>query len=80
MAGSKIKEVCLEEFTERTGILGRKTVTEERIRMTLDRGAIYLRESAVSGTGDSWKRVKNSIRLSARQQGIPTVDRRKPKA
>ena len=76
MAGSKITAIYLDTITERSGILGRKTTEEELLRLMMAGGSVVLRESAVTGAGDSWRLMKRRLWNLSKDHSIPFEDRR----
>lgn len=63
--------ITVEKTVEKTGLLGRKTVTDELLRMELPGGSVTLRRSAVIAAGDNYFRLKNQLFEAARRLGIP---------
>lgn len=76
MADAKITGITLMNITEKTGILGRKIITEEQVRLMTPGGSIYLRQHVLEDTGDSWKLFQARLRENASQHGIPYEDKR----
>jgi hypothetical protein len=66
-----ITGISLLEIQEPTGLMGRKTRTEEALCLHTDRGNIFLRRSAVEGAGDSWRLLTRRLWNLAKEQGIP---------
>ena len=63
--------ISVEKTIEKTGLLGRKTVTDELLRMELPGGSVTLRRSAVIAAGDNYFRLKNQLSEAAERLGIP---------
>ncbi len=59
---------------EKTGILGRRAVVDEVLRIETPGGKVYVKKSAVEGSGDSWKRLKRRMSNLAMEKGIPFLD------
>ena len=74
MANSSITAFEIQKTTEQTGFLGRKTVSDEFLRMETAGGSIYLRKSAVERAGDDWLVLKGRIRNLAAEKEIPYTD------
>jgi hypothetical protein len=69
-----ITSISRLEIQEPTGLLGRKTRTEEALCLHTDRGDIFLRKSAVEDAGDSWRLLTSRLWNMAKEQGIPFQD------
>ncbi len=74
MAKSSITALEIQTCQERAGFLGRRTVSDEMLRMETSGGCIYLRKSTVEDAGDSWPRFKRRLSGLAREKGIPYQD------
>lgn len=66
--------IIVEKTAEKTGLLGRKTVTDELLRMELPGGSVTLRRSAVIAAGDNYFRLKNQLSEAAAKRGIPWTE------
>lgn len=73
MAKSSITALELYTTETRSGLLGRRTVREEALRMDTPGGSVYLSQSAVEG-GDSWTRIKRRLGNLAKEKGISYTD------
>lgn len=74
MAKYSITAFDVQRVQEKYGLLGRKTVEDEILRMETPGGSVYLRKSAVEQTGDSWNRVKRRFSGLAGEKNIPFTD------
>lgn len=74
MAKSSITAIEVSQVQEKGGLFGRKTQSEQYLRLDTAGGSVYLRRSAVEGAGDSWSRVKRRIENLAREKSIPFRD------
>lgn len=74
MANSSIIAFDVEQTEEKLGFRGKKTLTDEVLRMETAGGSIYLRKSAVERAGDDWSRVKRRIENLAGEKDIPFAD------
>lgn len=66
--------ISVEKTIEKTGLLGRKTVTDELLRMELPGGSVTLRRSAVIAAGDNYFRLKDKLSEAAQKRGIPWTE------
>ena len=71
MSNSAFTSIIVEKTMEKTGLLGRRSVTDELLRMQLPQGSVCLRRSAVIAAGDNYFRLKNDLKEAAARKGIP---------
>lgn len=76
MASSKLQRICLIRSSHTVGFLSRRVETEECLRLIYEGGTVTVSQSAVEGTGSSWKLLKKRLYLSAKDKGIPFEDQR----
>lgn len=74
MAKSSITAFDVAQIQEQVGFRGKKTVSDELLKMETAGGAIYLRKSAVERAGDDWRVLKGRIRNLAGEKNIPYTD------
>lgn len=74
MANSSITAFDITQIQDQAGFRGKKTVTDELLKMETAGGAIYLRQSAVERAGDNWQTLKGRIRNLAAEKNIPYAD------
>lgn len=74
MAKTQITRISTRKVQEKTGLLGKKTVTDELLCMDLPGGSVCLRRSAVIAAGDNYFRLKRQMMDLAKDRGIEFVD------
>ena len=73
---ASIEEIALTTVSEHTGFRGRKLTTVEALCLKTRGGNIYLKRSAVEGTGVDRRRLCRMLQSLAGEKGIPFSDQR----
>jgi len=74
MGKQAITGFVLRTVTEKGGLFGRKTVTDQELEIQVSGGSVFLRRSTLIAAGDNWGKLKRTARAQAARSGVPFTD------